>query len=114
MRFYALFLLSSIAHANLSSGQRPTSVLSMGDVSACALLANGTLNCWGETDFGQLGAAPDSQLHAPALVNGVANAVSVGMGRFFACALAANGQVQCWGDNGRGWLGDGTLTVHYQ
>ena len=116
----ALALAGPSAQANITSGgsagQRPYSVLSVGDVSACALLTNGWVQCWGANDFGQLGVgSADSGSHLPAYVGGLTQSiVSVGVGRFFGCALSARGgQVSCWGDNGGGWLGDGTNTAHY-
>jgi alpha-tubulin suppressor-like RCC1 family protein len=83
---------------------------------ACAALAGGTVRCWGNNLYGELGngtilpssfAVPVGD-PAGAPLTGVA-AVSAGV--FTACALGAAGGVSCWGLNtlgpsARGLLGD--------
>jgi alpha-tubulin suppressor-like RCC1 family protein len=106
-RFAAAALFCSVACTR-------TGLLSVGEQSSCAVLAGGSVECWGANDFGQLGVGPpDNTVHPPAPVAGITNAVSVGIGRYFACALTSAGEVQCWGDNRSGWLGDGTTEAHY-
>ncbi len=109
--------LAAPAGANVgdrAAGGRPYSVLSVGELSSCAVLSDGTVECWGANDFGQLGSGgKDTARHPPALVDGLAGVVSVGVGRYFGCALSVDGGVRCWGSNGRGWLGDASTTDHF-
>jgi alpha-tubulin suppressor-like RCC1 family protein len=82
--------------------------ISAGGESSCAVLVDGSVQCWGGNQSGQLGDGTATDSNVPVTVSGItdATAVSVGYGR--ACALLGNGAVQCWGGNGRGELGHGT------
>ena len=83
--------------------------ISAGTLHTCALLAGGTVQCWGGNDDGQLGVGNNNQSNAPLLVNTFANVVAVSAGDAHTCAASASGAVQCWGRNGNGQLGNGTL-----
>jgi alpha-tubulin suppressor-like RCC1 family protein len=62
----------------------------------CALLAGGTISCWGEDALG-LGADPTA-LGIPATpVGGVTDAVAMAIGGTFGCDLRSDGTVECWG-----------------
>ncbi len=88
------------------------SAVSAGNASACALLANGSVWCWGRNDDGVLGkdGTTTPQSLEPALVSGLfggAAAISVGVSS--ACAVFSDGSVvECWGGNSVGELGNGT------
>ena len=91
--------------------------LGSGYAHACALLADGTLRCWGGNIHGQLGngttADPTSGPPGSAVivaVTGIASAVAVTTGAFHTCAVLSDGAVRCWGLNDQGQLGDGTIT----
>ncbi|MCL2447837.1 MAG: RCC1 repeat-containing protein, partial [Polyangiaceae bacterium] len=78
---------------------------------ACALLADGTVQCWGQLVNTAPNATPVEQTPMP--VPGVANATAIAVstaGNGFACALLQSGAVKCWGDNSAGQLGNGTTT----
>jgi alpha-tubulin suppressor-like RCC1 family protein len=85
---------------------------------SCALLAAGTVQCWGWNESGQLGdgttTGPESCADAsacsttPVAVSGLTGVTSVSAGGETACVLLAAGTVQCWGDNTLGQLGNGT------
>ena len=84
-------------------------------LATCALLASGSIDCWGDNGSGELGdgttASPDCDGHCsptPVAVSGVTNAKQVAAGWTDACALLTTGRIDCWGDNGLGELGDGT------
>ncbi len=72
-------------------GQRPREIVgfSAGDESACWLLPDGTVGCWG-------------RIGSPA---GTFRSVAVGEAsrRGFACGVRTNGELACWGDNGHDW-----------
>ena len=73
----------------------------------CALRASGTVVCWGENAFDQLG-APGASRSTPATVSGLSGVTAIAAGDNFACALTAAGEVWCWGQNLDGQLGTGT------
>ena len=98
-----------------------------GDYHACALLAAGTVDCWGDNDLGEVGNSPStgSQTcnqapHAcsltPVAVEGVGGvgvlsgvtAISAGVND--SCAVLVTGTADCWGRNDEGQLGDGSFT----
>jgi alpha-tubulin suppressor-like RCC1 family protein len=95
----------------------PSAVLGIGDaisVSAaddttCAALADGTVECWGDNTWGELGDGTTPTSAAPVTVSGLTTAVAVCTGSSFGCAALADGSVECWGANSFGQLGDGTL-----
>jgi alpha-tubulin suppressor-like RCC1 family protein len=74
---------------------------------ACALLLDGTIQCWGTNPDGQLGngSITDSTTLVPV---SDAGAAAIAAGGAHTCALMADGTVVCWGDNGVGELGLGT------
>jgi alpha-tubulin suppressor-like RCC1 family protein len=84
-----------------------------GDFHACALIAGGTVKCWGVSAGGALGDGTIAlRYSAPVNVIGVAHATAVEVGGS-ACALIADGSLYCWGNNSRGQLGVGTTTSQY-
>jgi LruC domain-containing protein len=77
---------------------------------ACAVLADGTIRCWGYNAQGQLGDGTTTQRNTPVVVNNINTAVEVSGGQNHTCARLANGSAKCWGVNTTGQLGDGTTT----
>ena len=77
---------------------------------ACALLANGGVECWGKNDDGQLGDGfPLTFRPTSRLVSGLSSGVTaIGLGATHACAILNGGAVKCWGGNASGQLGNGT------
>lgn len=84
------------------------------DVSAglyhtCALLTDGSAQCWGYGLYGQLGNDSDADQLTPVPVNDLpVDAQRVHAGAFHTCVLTTGGGVRCWGANVVGQLGDGT------
>jgi alpha-tubulin suppressor-like RCC1 family protein len=76
----------------------------------CAILFNGTVQCWGDNSLGQLGigALPASS-NVPVAVSGFANATTLGTGQNTTCGLIGS-TVKCTGDNTEGQIGDGFTT----
>jgi alpha-tubulin suppressor-like RCC1 family protein len=79
----------------------------------CALLAGGTVDCWGSDFDGQLGpnGFQDDNRVVPTPVPGVTGAVDVSAGTGHACALITDGTIKCWGYTNEGALGDGTTAA---
>jgi alpha-tubulin suppressor-like RCC1 family protein len=84
-----------------------------GGFHTCALLQDGTVRCWGQNDYGQLGNGTISSAQVPnptpVEVSGITTAIAVTAGGYHACALLQNGTVRCWGQNDYGQLGDGAV-----
>lgn len=96
-------------------------VLSRLTEHGCAILANDTVVCWGNSASGSLGhavnsagdlACPNSTVcnHVPTLVGGAIDfkVTELALGFSFACGRSiGTGDVRCWGYNGFGSLGLG-------
>jgi O-glycosyl hydrolase len=97
--------------------------ISAGEGETCAVLSGGSIKCWGENVYGQLGAGlttsgPDicsAQYGggypcstAPVEVSGITDATTVSAGEQTVCATLATGAVDCWGFTEDGGLGDGS------
>ncbi|MBK8218651.1 MAG: hypothetical protein IPK71_33385 [Myxococcales bacterium] len=83
----------------------------------CALTSRGSVLCWGDNRFGQLGQGSRSDagdagmptIGRPTAITGIIGTVTaVGAGGDHSCAATSDEAVYCWGDNGRSELGDGT------
>jgi alpha-tubulin suppressor-like RCC1 family protein len=85
--------------------------ISAGKYHTCALVS-GSVYCWGENDYGELGnnSTTDSwtpvqvRLNATTYLTGVTQVSASGK---FTCALLSTGTVRCWGHNQYGQLGNG-------
>jgi len=91
----------------------PATRVAGGHSFSCALRPDGSVRCWGENGFGQLGDGTTVDRLTPVPVSGLNNAIGVAAGFFHACAVVADGTVRCWGGNGFGQLGDGTTTERH-
>jgi hypothetical protein len=65
--------------------------------SACALLENGHVVCWGHNNFGQLGNGSFDSSSVPVDVVGLSDVTSLAVGMTFACGRMTTGAVSCWG-----------------
>jgi alpha-tubulin suppressor-like RCC1 family protein len=79
--------------------------IAVGSYYACALLADGTVACWGDNEKGTLGDGTSVNSDVPVAVRGLSNVVAISTGVEHACALLVDGTVKCWGLNGSGALG---------
>jgi alpha-tubulin suppressor-like RCC1 family protein len=101
--------VSGITDATHISAAGDTSSDGDGD-HACALLAGGSVKCWGANYSGELGDGTSTDRSTPVAVRGVSKATQVASGGFASCAVLAGGKITCWGDNSSGELGSGTTT----
>jgi alpha-tubulin suppressor-like RCC1 family protein len=84
--------------------------ISTAPLHTCALKSNGTVVCWGDNKFGQLGDGTVRRSYAKAVaVIDLSDAAAISLSGFHGCALKMNGEVVCWGNNAFGQLGDGSL-----
>jgi len=87
-----------------------TAIAAAGDGQTCAVLSDGTVNCWGDNGYGELGNGTFTGSNIPVPVNGISTATEIAMGSSLTCALLSDGTVKCWGYNFYGELGNGTTT----
>jgi len=71
--------------------------ISAGGFHNCALTAAGSVSCWGENEYGQLGNGEQGDSQLPVAVVGLDNAVEVSAGYAHSCALTSEATVYCWG-----------------
>jgi len=96
----------------LNLGARATRI-AVGALNGCAVLADGSLRCWGDNLREQLGHGTRQRLGdqgapsalGPVPTDGRIAEVAVGTARV--CALYTAGAVRCWGNNSQGQLGLG-------
>lgn len=82
-----------------------------GYAHACALRANGGVECVGNNASGQLGNGGTVNSMTPVPVQGLTGATAVASGWLHSCAIVGGGAVRCWGRNFEGQLGDGSNTL---
>jgi len=102
---------------NLDSGQlTPVAVPGIDDAIAvaaaelvtCVLHATGTISCWGENSYGELGDGTTEDRTLPGAVEGIDGAIDLAVGHFHSCAPRSSGAISCWGLRGYGVFGDAT------
>lgn len=91
----------------------------LGQAHTCALMCDGSVRCWGDNSYGQLGLGDrDARGDAPMELGSALPPVDLGTGRYalrialgkaHSCALLDDGTVKCWGANASGELGLGDL-----
>jgi alpha-tubulin suppressor-like RCC1 family protein len=64
----------------------------------CAVLRSGTVQCWGDSYWGELGNGTWTNSSLPVAVTGITNAITASAGWYHTCALLGDGLVSCWGD----------------
>jgi cysteine-rich repeat protein len=94
-----------------------TQALSSVGFFICALSSGGTVKCWGDNSYGQLGLGDtEARGDEPNEMGENLPTVALGSGRYatsiatgmnHVCALLDDGSIKCWGDNLNGTLGLG-------
>jgi hypothetical protein len=85
--------------------------IATGYAHTCALISDGTVTCWGNGAYGQLGTGNTNNSNIPVAVTGGALAnetvTQIATGYAHTCALISDGTVTCWGNGAYGQLGTG-------
>ncbi|MEO2115397.1 MAG: hypothetical protein ABGX21_03685, partial [Candidatus Poseidoniia archaeon] len=92
---------------------RTAVAITTGDYHICAILDDGSVACWGQNTYGQLGDGTTTQRNTPTQTSSLGTdrtAIAISAGREHTCAILDDGSVACWGYNNKGQLGDGTTT----
>jgi alpha-tubulin suppressor-like RCC1 family protein len=77
---------------------------------ACAVMQDGSAQCWGWNNNGALGngVIDTSVTVIPASVVGLQQSKQIALGSYHSCASLADGGMNCWGYNAFGQVGDGS------
>lgn len=79
--------------------------------TACGILADGQVACWGANERGQTGAADTTVITpTPAVVPTLAGCTEIALASAHSCAICG-GALRCWGDNQWGGLGAGDTSA---
>ena len=92
---------------------RTAVAISAGYEHTCAILDNGSVSCWGDNEFGQLGDGTNTNRLTPTQTSSLGTdrtSVAISSINHHTCVILDDGSVGCWGWNNRGQLGDGTNT----
>jgi alpha-tubulin suppressor-like RCC1 family protein len=95
--------------------------VSAGFYSACAVLGDQTVWCWGENTYGEIGVGSNGDVACTSgpcrptaqkviIGDGGVHAQHVSVGASYACAVDTAGGVWCWGKNDHGQLGHAPST----
>jgi alpha-tubulin suppressor-like RCC1 family protein len=82
--------------------------ISAGAFHTCAILTDGSAECWGLNANGQLGNGSTGLEPRPVEVDGIGSVTAISAGAQHTCAIS-DGAAMCWGRNSRGQIGDGTI-----
>src|SRR5262249_2750964 len=93
--------------------------IAAGVLHTCALISNGSVQCWGDNFDGALGdgtttdrLTPVTVLSAPFIP--LSNVLAVaGSTSFGTCVLIADGTARCWGENAAGRLGNNSTVPSF-
>jgi alpha-tubulin suppressor-like RCC1 family protein len=94
---------------NQATGSATPTSVSAGGEYTCLRISDGTAECTGRNQFGQLGNGTNANTVFLDNVNNITSATQVVAGDEFGCALLADGTARCWGLGESGQRGDGSF-----
>ncbi|MDQ6774993.1 MAG: hypothetical protein M3071_01970 [Actinomycetota bacterium] len=105
---------SAVGAVDLGAGHTAKAITA-GDFYTCAIIDDGSVECWGQGDSGQLGYGNTNSVGPPSTPGSVGSvdlgpgrkAVAISAGADHTCAVLDNGSVLCWGSGANGQLGYG-------
>lgn len=107
--------ISTPTQVNLPVG-RTAEAVATGFAHTCAILDDGSVWCWGNNNYGQLGVGNSSNSGnwrfspSEVIMPSGTSAIAISLGDEHSCMVVDDGRLFCWGNNGYGQLGDGTST----
>lgn len=108
MQIVVLFCLWLLLGCGSAQAQLRAVQVAAGAAHACALESEGTVRCWGDNSYGQLGDGSTTSRTIPVTVAALGDVVALAAGHFHTCAVLTDGTARCWGNNAAGQLGDGS------
>jgi len=107
-------LSSPVTSARRILPDQKLSSIDTGLSHTCGIVSNvGSVLCWGDNSYGQLGNSSNSIIESPVSVLDSTSGLvlygvsAISLGSEHSCALLVGGQVSCWGRNDSGQLGTG-------
>jgi alpha-tubulin suppressor-like RCC1 family protein len=103
----ALVIAGTISISPAKAVSVQTSVIGGTSDSLCAIISDGTIQCWGSNEVGQLGGGSNDHEDVPvSYISGTWRYMFDGAAAGHFCAIKVNGTLWCWGANGHGQLGN--------
>lgn len=103
--------LGTDGDAKITLGAEATALevdtIASGFFFACGLDAEGSIWCWGENDYGQLGTDDPWAVGPRRIGEDTLHFAGLTAGDLYACGRTIGGEVYCWGANYAGQLGNG-------
>lgn len=84
---------------------KPALEVVAGEYFSCALVDDGTVECWGYNGDGELGTGSTTNSMTPVSVSGLSGVTAITANQDHTCALLLGGTIDCWGADEEGDLG---------